>query len=226
MSPTAFLLFISLVPLSLCSASTPRLDGYTLASVTLQNGGEVAFVKDLAWRLSRPGYSNVDLRLDGRDEWSVYLKDDSTSDNYQVDYHVGSVFHNNAVLDNIVSATIGSVNGRNVGLVAFSSGPFGSGEFVETGHRAWVWRESNGNETPLTYYGRDEWSVYLDCATQRVQLDLHHKIVVVEDHANTRMDVMFITTSDFRRINYRGEILRMVQPSTWKEPVAAPALSS
>lgn len=132
-----------------------------------------------------------------RDEWSIYLRDDSRQMNMQIDMHrdwVGLEWEGHPMQDQypIVEADE-RINGRLVTQVGFSNGSFRMTrpgrwqEFDAAGRATNVWRET----------GRDSWSVYLrdQSRSMDMQIDMHRNWIRLAWPDHTMADWDRITAS-------------------------------
>jgi len=129
-----------------------------------------------------------------RDDWSVYLVDDSRGVNIQLDLHTKKVMYSDD--DNTtpqpmydIKETFAGVNGwtvREVRVGPFSKGI--TGTYSQKNATNWVEKDKAGKEVfSFTETGRDDWSVYLKDSSRGVslQLDLHTKKVMYSDKDNS-----------------------------------------
>lgn len=150
--------------------------------------------------------AKFDFRETGRDEWSVYLTDDSRGVNLQLDLHRKMIFYSDANTPQrpqyeITKAEAGksggssatptpsAVNGRNVKNVKYEGG-----SFRQKKDGSWIEKNNDGKHN-FVETGRDDWSVYLEDKSRNVniQLDLHRKEIFYSD-ANTPKRVQYLIT--------------------------------
>jgi len=114
-------------------------------------------------------------RVTNRDEWSIYLRDDSRAMNMQIDMYrdrIGLEWEGHPMQDQyLIIESDDRVNGRLVTQVRFSEGYFRVG-------RNGQWREINADGVTTNRFretGRDAWSVYLrdDSREMDMQIDVH-----------------------------------------------------
>lgn len=92
--------------------------------------------------------------------------------------------------ENVIRASGGQVNGRNVKLVYFAQG-----KFVANGGNSWTEMGNNGGRFNFKETHRDDWSVYLVDSSRNVtlQLDLHTKMIYYSDPNTPRRPQYAIT---------------------------------
>jgi hypothetical protein len=114
-------------------------------------------------------------RVTNRDEWSIYLRDDSRAMNMQIDMHrrwIRLEWEGHPMQDQYpITEADDRVNGRLVTQVRFPGGYFRVG-------RNGQWREINAAGVATNRFretGRDAWSVYLhdDSREMDMQIDVH-----------------------------------------------------
>ena len=114
-------------------------------------------------------------RETGRDDWSVYFRDDSRNMGMQIDMHrhwIRLEWPGHPMADQYrITEADERVNGRLVTNVSHGAGSF---RLVSPGQ----WREFNISGTPTYSFretGRDQWSVYLndDSRNMQMQIDVH-----------------------------------------------------
>ena len=114
-------------------------------------------------------------RVTGRDDWSIYFRDDGRNMNMQIDMHrhwIRLEWPGHPMADQYsITEANERVNGRLVTSVNHSAGSF---RMVSPGQ----WRELNVAGTATYSFretGRDQWSVYLidDSRNMQMQIDTH-----------------------------------------------------
>lgn len=144
---------------------------------------------------TRQGVARFKYRETHRDDWSVYLIDDSRGVNIQLDLHTKKVMYSdkkNRKPRSLYKITerYSGVNGWTVSNVTFGHKRGGSlGNFEYQGNKKWV--EKNAKESVGFRFeeeGRDEWSVYLIDKSRgvKLQLDLHTKKIMYSDKKSPR----------------------------------------
>lgn len=145
-----------------------------------------------------------------RDEWSVYLKDESRNVFIQLDlwrkkvsYIKGStkqdlypiyLSFNKNNFTNAGSSTSSSINGKNVSMVYFNGGSYK----FQGASKGNMWSENGADGKVKFIFNqqmRDEWSVYLYDPKRnvKIQLDLHRKKVIYSVGTGARTDLYSIT---------------------------------
>ena len=131
-----------------------------------------------------------------RDEWSVYLRDESRGVTIQLDVNRAKVVYsddegNNFDLYDIYTSS-DKMNGRLTKIVTFQNADGIVGHYTnyDAANLAWIETSENpeGNNFEFTEINRDDWSVYLRDAGRGVtiKLDLHRaKVVYSEDNGNS-----------------------------------------
>jgi hypothetical protein len=181
------------------------VNGRNVASVVYSAGGEPVGIFRQETQGAWAEYTNQQGKAfsfveRGRDDWSVYLYDQSRNVNIQLDLHRKMVRYgqgNGAMSDlyRIVQSEIAEVdtrsqaapaaatvtNGLNAIQVLFNAGSGQAGAFTMVGEKAWT----ENNRFSFREGARDEWSTYLYDASRDVsiQLDLHRRKVVYS-HGN------------------------------------------
>ncbi len=151
-----------------------------------------------------PNGNNFDFVEVGRDEWSVYLTDESRGVNIQLDLHRKIVRYSDAqspIRDQFeILDSNNKMNGYLTSAVAFGDGQFDTGYYkqVETSEN---WKEIlavNNRVVNFTETHRDEWSVYLrdDSRGVNIQLDMHRMKVVYSDDQGNRFDLYEINKAE------------------------------
>lgn len=127
----------------------------------------------------------------GRDEWSVYLRDDSRGLNIQLDIYTKKVMYsddngNAFELYEIMNSTA-KMSGFLVSNVLYSDAAGTTlGNFNQTASQNWTETNTDG-EHFFTEVARDEWSVYIRDNSRgiNIQLDLHTaKVMYSDDDGN------------------------------------------
>ncbi len=150
--------------------------------------------------------AKFDFRETNRDEWSVYLTDDSRGVNLQLDLHRKMIFYSDANTPqrpqyeitkaeagkssgSSAPAAAGAINGRNVKNVKYDGG-----SFRQRKDGSWIEKNNDGKHN-FVETGRDDWSVYLEDKSRNVniQLDLHRKEIFYSD-ASTPKRVQYTIT--------------------------------
>lgn len=157
----------------------------------IQRGGDKQWVEEG----TRQGVANFKFRETHRDDWSVYLVDESRGVNIQLDLHTKKVMYSDKknptrrALYNITERYQGA-NGWTACNVAFGHASGGVlGNFVQTNNTSWVEKNASGKAVfNFKETGRDEWSVYLKDSSRgvNIQLDLHTKKVMYSDPKSPR----------------------------------------
>jgi hypothetical protein len=135
-----------------------------------------------------------------RDEWSVYLYDNSRKASLQLDLWTNKIYYSDASIPRHEKYQVLSASDRVTGWIAvvveFGSPGSKLGSFVEVGPREWS--ELNEEQNKITYHftetNRDEWSVYLYDNSRKValQLDLWVNRVYYSDPNTTRIELYTI----------------------------------
>ncbi|MGB0929350.1 MAG: DUF7452 domain-containing protein [Chitinophagales bacterium] len=128
------------------------------------------------------GGNNYEFREMNRDEWSVYLKDESRGVSIQLDLHTKKVMYSDPrspqkrPLYDILKSSA-KVNGWLAQEVTYSGNKGVRGKFVQKDGKGWVEVDLVKGKTifNFTETQRDDWSVYLfdKSRNAHVQLDLH-----------------------------------------------------
>ncbi len=162
----------------------------------IQRGG----AKQWAEEGTKQGVTRYKFTETHRDDWSVYLTDNSRGVNIQLDLHTKKVMYSDKKnptrrpLYNITQQYTGA-NGWTVCLAEFghASGK-ALGSFVQKNATDWVEQNAAGKASfKFKEEGRDEWSVYLKDASRgvKIQLDLHTKKVMYSDRNNPKARVLY-----------------------------------
>jgi hypothetical protein len=157
----------------------------------VMRGGDKQWVEEG----KQQGAANFKFRETHRDDWSVYLVDDSRGVNIQLDLHTKKVMYSDKknptrrALYNITERYAGATGWTacNVKFGHASGGVLGS--YVQTNGKSWVEKNAAGKVGfNFKETGRDEWSVYLrdDSRGVNIQLDLHTKKVMYSDKKSPR----------------------------------------
>ncbi|MHA6287299.1 hypothetical protein [Maricaulis sp. CAU 1757] len=174
------LLVIALAALGVVAGSTGAL-----AQVTGENATFIRFDGGSFERINQPrtwqefGQGNPAPRFTWiethRDDWSVYLRDDSRNMQMQIDLHTGWVrlaWPGQPMSDHYrITESDARVNGRMAVEVHHDGGVF-----TMDGNTDWVEINSQGQRTyRFRETHRDQWSVYLrdDSRDMDMQIDLH-----------------------------------------------------
>ncbi len=142
-----------------------------------------------------------------RDEWSVYLKDNSRGVNIQLDLHTKKVMYSDSnsprrELYDVMHASA-KVGGYLAKVVSFEGGGKHLGYFKNTNGKSWVETGTSINDTRFNFteVGRDEWSVYLKDASRgvNIQLDLHTMKVMYSDANSARRELYTISGTRYTK---------------------------
>lgn len=133
------------------------------------------------------GGNNYEFKEMNRDEWSVYLKDESRNVSIQLDLHTKKVMYSDPrspqkrPLYEIMNSSA-KVNGWLVQEVTYSGNQGVSGKFIQKDGKGWVEVDLSKGQTTFNFTEtqRDDWSVYLFDKSRNayVQLDLHTNLVM------------------------------------------------
>jgi hypothetical protein len=127
-----------------------------------------------------------------RDDWSVYLSDNSRGVQLQLDLHQRMVFYSDATSPRRplypINGSSAVVNGRNVISVGLQTG-----QIRMTGQNTWVEQGNDGGQFNFVEDNRDDWSVYLSDASRgvRLQIDIHRKLVLYADGGAPNMRPLY-----------------------------------
>lgn len=168
--------FLALILASLGTANA-QANGYTTNFVRFP-GGTIERTYTGEWQEFSDGNTTPRFfwRETHRDEWSVYLRDDSRSMTMQIDMWrswISLEWPGHPMADQYqITEADARVNGRLVSEVRIPSG--GSFRMVSPGQ----WNEFNAAGQPIYSFretGRDQWSVYLvdDSRSMQMQIDMH-----------------------------------------------------
>ncbi|MEH6758083.1 MAG: mannan-binding lectin [Parasphingorhabdus sp.] len=187
------------------------VDGYTVTRANF-SGGSLRTSGNGRWtEYDGNGRAAFNFTETDRDEWSVYLHDQSRNVQLQIDIHRKWVTYGTndgpkSDLYQITSASRKSVpppravtNGRNVQQVFFDRG-----SFKKTAHRQWAEFNAQGQAVfSFAETSRDEWSVYLNDRSRNVQLqlDLHRKWIGYSQNGGRKSDLYRITSFSQREGN-------------------------
>lgn len=144
---------------------------------------------------TQQGQTRFTFQEVARDDWSVYLRDDSRGVNIQLDLHTKKVMYsddNNPERRYLYTITErnAKTNGWIVSQVKFGGGADNFlGSFVKYDGDNWIEEGTTSGEARFKFkeVGRDEWSVYLHDASRgvNIQLDMHTKKVNYSDQVYT-----------------------------------------
>lgn len=179
----------------------PRLDGYTLGSVTFQGGSVKSEGNDLEWSYNRSGREMEKLQLVGRSEWKVYLFNESNDYDMVIDYQQMKVLISDKEQHAIISGAFAIINGRNVGGVLYDYG-----HFVEIGKGNWQWtNRMNDKKIKLRETHRDAWSVYLRSldGVMTFMLDYWRKSISFWANGGEEYDSFPIIRAKYSEVDYR-----------------------
>lgn len=151
------------------------------------------------------GVAKFTFKEKGRDDWSVYLRDESRAVDIQIDLHTGKVMYrdrNNREyreLFNITERYSGPNGWTCIGL-KFGQNGAPLGHFRKQSGNNWTEEGKREGDVRFNFVetGRDEWSVYLRDNSRgvNIQLDLHRKKVIYSDNSNpTPRDLYDIMTT-------------------------------
>lgn len=179
------------------------VNGRNVTSIVYSSGGEPIGAFRQETRDNWTEYTNQQGKTfsfveRGRDDWSVYLYDQSRDVSIQLDLHRNIVGYNqgNTPMSDIyyivksesvefdtssqaapAAAPATSVtNGMNAIQVLYNAGSGPAGAFTMVGEKVWT----ENNKFNFQERARDEWSIYLYDASRNtnIQLDLHrHKVI-------------------------------------------------
>jgi len=139
------------------------------------------------WRQDMSTGNKAHYREVNRDEWSVYLRDESRGMEVQLDLYTRKVMTTSSLRSRMVMGEIQDAssksNGRIARTVSFTDSYSNmAGRFTEAGNGVWIEYSPRG-ERRLRERGRDDWSVYLmdESRGTELQLDLHTRTVYVSN---------------------------------------------
>lgn len=159
--------------------------GITGRNVTVVMAPESTFVllPGNAWEERGRDGARFQFVEQNRDDWSVYLIDDSRGVRLQLDLHTRTISYADANDPRMrplyrISDASAVVNGRNMNRAWTATG-----QFFMTGPGRWEERGSDGSAFRFTETNRDDWSVYLHDASRGVSLaiDAHTRRVMYSD---------------------------------------------
>lgn len=141
-----------------------------------------------------------------RDEWSVYLRDDSRGVNIQLDMHRKMVVYsddtgNNFDLYEIYNSS-DKMNGYLTKVITFQDANGYMGNYTNYDAETLAWLETSenpeGGNFEFIEVTRDEWSVYLRDEDRgvNIQLDVHRMMVVYSDDNGNAFDLYEITNAE------------------------------
>ena len=132
------------------------------------------------------GAGTFEFKELNRDEWSVYLKDESRNVSIQLDLHTKKVMYKDGrnpqerALYEILKSS-DKINAWLVQEVYFENNQGAKGKFMQKDGKGWVEVDESG-KTTFSFFEkqRDDWSVYLydKSRNAQVQLDLHTRLVM------------------------------------------------
>lgn len=150
---------------------------------------------------TQQGATRYSFQEVGRDDWSVYLRDDSRGVNIQIDLHTKKVMYSDDTNGErrylyTVTERYAKTNGWVASQVKFGYGAETLGAFVQYSDGIWVEEGAAAGTERFRFKetGRDEWSVYLHDASRKanVQLDLSTKKVLYQDEYYTSPVVIYL----------------------------------
>lgn len=136
-----------------------------------------------------------------RDEWSVYLYDDSRKVSLQLDVWVNKIYYSAPNTprreQHQVLSALDRVTGWIAVVIEYGKPGAKAGSFVEVGPKKWSERSEKQNKIIFNFAetNRDEWSVYLydDSRKASLQLDLWTSKVYYSDSSTPRSELYTIT---------------------------------
>lgn len=138
------------------------------------------------------GVRNFVFEEVNRDDWSVYLQDNSRGVKIQLDLHTKKVMYSDANTPkreqyNIIKS-YSKIDGRIATKVNFGNASGRLGTFVMRNTGDWVEKSDATGQVAFRFKEthRDDWSVYLfdESRGVRLQLDLHTRKVMYSDQNN------------------------------------------
>jgi len=192
---------------SAVSANPPSiaLIGINMAEVGLDNEKTGTYRQMSATEWKEIGEDGAEFNFVevARDEWSVYLRDESRGVNIQLDLNRMKVVYSDDAgnafdLYDIYSSN-DKVNGYLSTTITFQTADGFIGNYTNYDLESKAWTETSnnpdGNNFEFTEVARDEWSVYLrdDSRGVNIQLDMHRAMVVYSDDAGNAFDLYEIT---------------------------------
>lgn len=175
----------------LTEENTPEelINGYN-ANIVLHQNGAFVQLSSKQWVESGTGSSFTFTEL-RRDEWSVYLFDESRQVSIQLDLFRKEIIYSDELsrfpLYAITSVKPDFINGFSVSRVVYlKNGDATKGGFVQLSRSTWAENNTDGTFI-FAEIGRDEWSVYLEDASRgvQIQLDLFTNEVKYTDSVNS-----------------------------------------
>lgn len=144
---------------------------------------------------SNSGGGSFNFVEQNRDDWSVYLFDQSRGVNLQLDLHRRQIFYSDRNNPNRrplyqITRSSSAAKGWNVRTVSYQGGVF-----QMSGGRNWIESNRDGRHN-FQEQNRDEWSVYLFDPSRgvNIQLDLHRKEIFYADRYNPSRRVLYRIT--------------------------------
>lgn len=145
---------------------------------------------------SKTGNGTFNFIEQNRDDWSVYLMDQSRGVRLQLDLHRREIFYSDGNNPNRrllyrISNSNHTVKGWNARVVNYPGG-----FFQMAGNGRWLESNRDGRHN-FQEQNRDEWSVYLLDPSRGVtiQLDLHRKEIFYADRNNPNRRVLYRISS-------------------------------
>lgn len=183
--PSALLLVVlmALGGLAQPAAADHNVNGWSLTWVQAGQGGSKVSVYrkigDKLWQEvpSSSGGGIYSFEETSRDAASVYLRDSSRGVDLHIDLAAGKVRYRDAnsswrdLYD--VLGTSAQASGWNVRHVSYGQGGRTSGEYCQTGHKAW--REIGDNTYNFNEVERDDFSVFLNDPSRNVDIQIDLK---------------------------------------------------
>lgn len=158
------------------------------------------------WKETGVDSATFDFVEVARDEWSVYLRDDSRGVNIQLDLNRMVVVYsddaNNAFDLYEIYDSSDKMNGYLAKVVTFQTVEGFTGQYTndDAANLAWIETSNNpeGENFDFLEIARDEWSVYLRDESRGVnlQLDVHRMVVIYSDDAGNAFDLYEIVSAD------------------------------
>ena len=192
------------------SANPPSIAEIAVNKVSVGYDGKVTGVfQQLTatdWKETGVDSATFDFIETARDEWNIYLRDESRGVNIQLDLNRKMVVYsddagNNFDLYEIMDSS-DKMNGYLAESITFQTteGFIGHYTNYDAANLAWIETSNNpdGNNFEFTEIARDEWSVYLrdDARGVNIQLDLHRMMVVYGDDNGNGFDLYEITNAE------------------------------
>ncbi|MEZ4606767.1 MAG: hypothetical protein R2865_08235 [Deinococcales bacterium] len=176
-------------------------------SKVVYNGDAQVFDSGGAFMRSGPGqwvetdFSQTVVRFQfseqARDEWSVYLRDESRGVSIQLDLWrkvVGYKDDTGQAFDLYeISYAAAEVKAADVLMISYLKDGQGGGHFIYEGSKQWSETDSSSliKRFQFSEQARDEWSIYLrdDSRGVSIQLDLWRKVVGYKDDTGQAFDL-------------------------------------